>query len=227
MSDNAQCACLRVEYLTRPTEGGGTTGWWCCTSCGNRFIPWGQHRWLRDEAVRKELEAVCVKKPEAEPMGGLEGAELEQALKEDVKDREMSAHAKRPYRPPEVRSVPVSPEVAKVLADGLMRDSDRAGEVARHKFVPESSPTEGDLPAPSVATIKAELEEQKPPSGDLPAGMKMVMWIPIPQRDGTTMFQCSVDGFGLRATQTSRSKQKALAYCLEDLARQMIEADHG
>ncbi len=227
MSDAAQCACLTVKYLTKPAEGGGVSGWWCCTSCGNQFIPWGAHRFLRDEAVSAALAAVCVKKQEAETMGGLEGAALEQALKEDAKDREMANAAKRPYHPPAVRTVPLDSEVAKVLRDGLMRDSERAGEVARHKLVPqESSPTEGDLPAPSVATIKAELEQKKP-TDDLPAGMKMAMWVPIKQGDGTTIFQCSVEGFGLRASASSRSKQKALAYCLEDLARQMVEADRG
>jgi hypothetical protein len=239
MSDGAMCACLTVKYVTQHEERGAVSGRWLCTLCNNQFIAQGAHLYLRDEAVRKALKAVCVKKPEAGPMSGeLEEKVLEEALKHDVKAKELGDPGTRHTGPR-----PSHPEFKPVPAQV-------------HKFVdPSTSPTEGDLPAPSAATIRAEVnfeecsfchhefprpvgnhhteEEcaanvaQKPPTNDLPKGIKMALWQPLPQADGTTIFQCTVDGFGLRATQSSRSKQKALAYCLEDLARQMIEADHG
>jgi hypothetical protein len=130
--------------------------------------------------------ALCVKEPEAEPMGGLEGEALEQALKSDARAKELGDPGTK-HAPPPMYAVSISP-------DGT----------------------------PRVTKVP---EKPKPPSGDLPEGVKMAMWIPITQGDGSTIFQCSVEGFSLRATAVSRNTQKALAYCLEDLARQILETE--
>lgn len=47
-------------------------------------------------------------------------------------------------------------------------------------------------------------------------------WTPVVQSGGT-YYRCHVEGFGYVAFGTSRSKSKALAYALEDLARQVVE----
>ena len=74
---------------------------------------------------------------------------------------------------------------------------------------------------------------QRQPSGNLPDGVKSVMWIPTVQGDGSVMFSCTVDGFGYRTSGSSRNKMKALAYALEELSAAMIrtviaqEVDRG
>jgi hypothetical protein len=194
MSDDASCACLRVEYRTFPSEThpGSIWGHWVCNLCGSLFLPKRFAEYQQREAVRAALDGVCVKKQEAEPMGGeLKGAALEQALKDDAKDREMKwgdPKAGPKFPPP-------SPEVVKVLGDGLLKDAGMADLIAK--------------PVP----------EPKPPIKDLPDGMRTVLYV----QEGD-MWLCRIEGFGFRAVAESRNKQKALAYALEDIARQMVEA---
>jgi hypothetical protein len=125
--------------------------------------------------------------------GELAGAVLEEALKEDKKEREM-VWGDPGTRPPAPRpSAPSAPFVTDPV-----------------KFNPPPTPVE-------------EVKVEPPPSGNIPDGMKSVLWVPI-QNYGETLYQCSVEGFGYKATATSRVKQRALAFALEDMARQMIEA---
>lgn len=64
-----------------------------------------------------------------------------------------------------------------------------------------------------------------PTSTKLPEGVSHAMWIPVAQGDGTTFFTCTVDGFGHIGQGTSRSKAKALAYALQDLADAVLRAE--
>jgi hypothetical protein len=159
---------------------------------------------LPPKTGRWSANGVCVKKSEAGPMTdaetvrGLEGDELEQALKDDAKIDPGTKHAAP--RP----SAPSAPEIVEPV-----------------KFAPPPTP---EPEAPFSESERRPVAEP-PPTSDLPAGMKMALWVPIKQGDGTTIYQCSIEGFGLRATASSRRKQRALAYALEDMARQMIEAD--
>lgn len=77
-------------------------------------------------------------------------------------------------------------------------------------------------PPPSPQHLPLEL----PPTKDVPAGMRTVMWIPVEGGAGL-YFQCYVEGFGVRGSGLSRHKLQALSYALEDMAKQVaaLESD--
>ena len=140
--------------------------------------------------------------------GELAGEALEQALKADVKDRAMDPGTK--HAGPQFIE---SPEVKRVLADALERDAARAGDIARFK---------GVTPSNAMGIARALVKEERP-LGDLPAGIRSVLFVPVKQGDDTTSYQVSVDGFGYRTKGESRNKMKALAYALEEMVEKMLE----
>jgi hypothetical protein len=77
----------------------------------------------------------------------------------------------------------------------------------------------------SAEQVQRSVDANKPElnmSAQLPEWAKMALWIPLPGPGD--FLQCQLTAFGLWATGTSRSKNKALAYALEDLAAQLKEA---
>jgi hypothetical protein len=73
----------------------------------------------------------------------------------------------------------------------------------------------------AAAWGRAAAQARAPEKGkelELPTGLKEVLWIPL--NDG--FFDCWVRGFGHQARSTSRSKRKALAYALEELAKKLL-----
>jgi hypothetical protein len=111
--------------------------------------------------------------------------------------------------------IPPSPEVKKLLGDAHLRSAGMAGLVTpeppamKHSFIAKHGPSPLELAKPTT---------------DLPAGMKTAMWIPV-QQNGSTYFQCHVDGFGVRGSGVSRDKMKALSYALVEMAEQVAKME--
>lgn len=61
-------------------------------------------------------------------------------------------------------------------------------------------------------------------NAELPNCFRMVQWIPI-SHHGETFYQCTIFGFDLTATATSRSKAKALGHALEELSQQIMRME--
>lgn len=112
-----------------------------------------------------------------------------------------------PERPPTF--LPLDLGVKKVLAEGLLKDAAIAGDIAQRKFVEERKP----YSAPQVTTHVPDVA-----SLELPEGIRMMLFMPVVM-GSDTFYTCQLHGFGHVTMGTSRSKQKSLAYALEEMAR--------
>ncbi len=136
---------------------------------------------------------------------GLEGAVLEHALEQDEKRRAME-------------SPPLCPRCGKAQEDGGVDwfCLDKACLPPPVQIVPSAEATKV---VQDLVEMRERIQTGTTRSLDLPT---MVSLIPVDQ-GGTVFYECWLSGFGHRVKATSRSKVKALAYALRDLAEKVLQ----
>jgi len=139
--------------------------------------------------------------------------------------------------------IPPDPAVNKLLGDAHLRSAGMAGLVTCGVPLCHNPVLAGGAPAHHCAQHQGNVRPEPPamkhsfiakhgpsplelakPTTDLPAGMKTAMWIPVEQ-NGSTYFQCHVEGFGVRGSGYSRDKMKALSYALMEMAEQVAQME--
>lgn len=139
---------------------------------------------------------------------GLEGAVLEHALTEDEKRRMMES---------------IPPACGR--CGKPMQNGGHVGWFCHDKaclpppLVTVVPSIEATKVVQDLVEMRTRIQEGATRSLDLPT---MVSIIPVDQ-GGTVYYECWLSGFGHRVKATSRSKVKAMAYALRDLAEKVLQ----